>query len=268
MMERRAPVEEERPAGPLAAWQWPIFAIGNMIQTASVVYELVVLDVCLTQARPDSMFAPTDEELEEQEQGILLVIRTALVLGLGYDLLSTLILSKVFESPLDAKHAYKIPPEQELGCCTRVIIRHITPLVWGVVCILVGVASVMLGEGREGGSRVTCDLSRSDDVKIALSVSGVALALVGGVLITVMAILLPCLGYCCEPATTCFNRMSRTFPEIDLTWQGFSIVWAYSSGSIGAVTASILAGLEVLASVLTIFGSSVLLATKVGLDNI
>lgn len=274
MMEGNAAVGQEEagagPGSPPGAWRWQIFAVGNLIQIASVVYEVIVLDVCMTQADPDARYSPTDQEVEEQAKGITTVIRMALILGLGYDLLSTLILSKVYGSPMDAKHSYKIPPEDQVGCCTIVLIRHATPFVWGTVCVLMGAASMALGtDGQAVGDMITCDLTRNKtNLKIAVYFSGLALVLLGGFLLVVMAVLLPCVGYCCKPATTCFSRISTIFPLVDLTWQGFGILWGYSAGSFGVVAVSVLAGLEILAFFFTFVGSFVLLSAKVGLDNI
>lgn len=265
------PNVSQGPTGALHEWRWYIFVVGNLMQIASVVYEIVVLDVCFTQADPDNTteFSPTDEEVEEQAEGVEWGIRIALILALGYDLLSALILSKVYGSPLDAKHSYKIPPEHQVGCCTILLIRHATPLVWGVVCMLMGALSMALGTDGNIGDMITCDLSRNtSSLKNAVYFGGLALGLVGAFLVVVMAVILPCFGYCCKPATTCFSRMSRIFPLVDLTWQGFGLLWGYSAGSLGVVAVSILASLEVLAFFLTFFGSFVLLSAKVGLDNV
>lgn len=233
-----------------------IFLLGTLFQIGSVIYEVVVADFCFTDE--ENVVGQTDDP-EGQGRGVLFTFRFTLVLGLAYDLLSSFILSKTFRSPLDAKHAYKVPREHEGGCCTTFLIRHATPFVWGVVFILLGAVSAAT-------ATPTCDLSRSENVKVAMSMSGIFMMLIGGFLCSVLGVLLPLFGLCCEPTLACFYKILRTFPLIDLIWQGQGLLLSYSIGSLGVVGVSVLAGLEVLAVFLTSVGSFVLPGTKVGLD--
>lgn len=171
--------------------KWALFLFGNLLTIGSVIYELESLDLCFVEGETyRNSFGFEDAGHAKDVEGLVVA---ALWLGVVYEMLSALALSTIYSSPLDAKSAHKVPPNDNRGHCARLFLRFLTPCVWGALLILVGYASLRFSFFR------SCDTNCGTWLTDYLIVSGTSMFLFGLFFrIGFMAIFLPIFACCCE----------------------------------------------------------------------
>ena len=229
--------------------KWVVFLIGNMLTIGSVIYELVSLDLCFVQGETNRNSVGIEETSGNtgDVEGYLVV---ALWMGAVYEALSAVVLSAIYCSPIDAKSAHKVPPEDTRGHCARLFLRFLTPCTWGVISLLLGLASLRFADFK------TCDTNGGEWLTDYLLVSGYAMSIFGTIVLGIfMAIFLPIFACCCKCVRTFSNKLLKTFPVIDVVWQIQSVIFGYRSGSFSVYVAVALGVVEVIAACLTEYGS-------------
>lgn len=203
--------------------KWAQFIAGHAFSLFTLAYEIATFGVCFED----------DEDNEKTAKEVGTRMQQAWLFGVMGDLLSVIVLSTVYGSPVDANSAHKIPPEDtNRSCCSTCTIRFVAPVAWGLASAYVGFASFQFGD------HPACDTNGGDWLDAYLKASGGLLVLFGfGFLVIFVGLLLPILAYCCKPARTCTSKVLATFPFIDLFWQIQSVIWTYRSGSIGLAEA-------------------------------
>eukprot|EP00903_Cladosiphon_okamuranus_P017846 g16424.t1 len=147
--EDRVPRESKKLA-------WAMFITGNFVSAAVVVSEIRGVNVCFD----DNLSSEDDDSAEDVAFETFHLTMFLLVFGLLVDVSSAVILSAIYRSPLDIRSVHKIPAQDMRGSFAAcVIVKAVTPLVWGtvyfsgaVVCMNYGKSS--LCGGGAGGSLV------------------------------------------------------------------------------------------------------------------
>ncbi|CAM9544070.1 unnamed protein product [Ectocarpus sp. 13 AM-2016] len=235
--------------------KWALFLFGNLLTIGSVIYESESLDLCFVEGETNrtSLFGSSENNVGNSGDVERYVV-AALWLGVVYEMSSALVLSTTYSSPLDAKSAHKVPPNDNRGHCARLFLRFLTPCIWGFLVILVGLASVRFATFR------SCDTNGGTWLTDYLIVSGTGMLLFGSFfLISFMAIFLPIFACCCECVRILSNKLLKTFPYIELFWQLQNVVFGYRSGAFNVYVAVALGIVEVIGAVFSERGSCLLL---------
>lgn len=231
--------------------KWALFLLGNLLTIGSVIYELKSLNLCFVEGetyRNSFGFAEAGHARDVER-----FVVAALWLGVVYEMLSALVLSTIYKSPLDAKSAHKVPPNDNRGHCARLFLRFLTPCTWGVLLILVGLASYRFATFR------SCDTNGGAWLTDYLFVSGMGMVMFGSIfLIFFMAIFLPIFACCCSCVRTLCNKLLKTFPYIELFWQLQNVIFGYRSGAFNVYVAVALGIVEVIGAVFSERGSCLL----------
>lgn len=210
--------------------KWALFLFGNLVTIGSVIYELESLNLCFVEG--ETYRNSFGSEQVGHSRDVENFVVGALWLGVVYEMLSALVLSTIYSSPLDAKSAHKVPPNDNRGHCARLFLRFLTPCIWGVLLILIGYASIRFATFR------SCDTNGGTWLIDYLLVSGNGMLLLGFIfLIFFMAIFLPIFACCCECVRNLSNKLLKTFPYIELFWQLQNVVFGYRSGAFNVYVA-------------------------------
>lgn len=236
--------------------KWAMFIFGNIISFAVVVFEISTLSVCFEENLRDD-----DDPPEERADSAYSFLLIALVLGLLIDTSSAMVLSKIYESPLDIKSVHKIPPEDMRQCGGTVMIYFLAPLFWGLVYVVGGIASHYYGQNAPCGGG-----NGGESLRTYLVVSGVLMAIfvVGMLGFSVVMLLLAgsfCLrhiaarypgcsvpgcarldGCCTIIRGTLYEKILAKSAIYDLVWQLQGVILSYRAGAFG-VAAAVSAGI-------------------------
>lgn len=209
-------------------YKWVGFILGTTLSTTVIVYELATSNICVTSGTRNN---------KTDDFGLLIMFNVSLVMGLFLDIGSALFLSCWYQQPLNARSLHKVYEIQEIGSVHRsdnclsllflgVFERLLIPAAWGIICILIGLASALDSETTH------CDGNDSKGLSVYLDVSGFLL-LAAGVIIGVLGGLVFFSGCVCKSlATKCFTLVVKARPFLDYVWQLQAVVWAYHRGSI------------------------------------
>lgn len=254
---------------------WSCFLIGNAIVVCVVIAEILTLDVCFEAVDPftDDNLDPVqinadeaeDEDVEEAEATVYTMVMTALITGVSLEVFSMILLSWVYQAPLDAKSAWKIPPNDG-RCLAGFVARFLAPLLWGLICICMGVASYLYASYESCGGT---DVGETLQV-VFLVLFGILMA-ISGALLVFISLLLACtscgvepsiLGCCCSCGRQFMHkRVLSTAGFFDLWWQLSGVMWAYKTGAFTVQLTIILLIANVVGEVMSAVGSSAPLET-------
>lgn len=228
--------------------KWAFFIVGNLLTIGSVIYELISLNLCFVEGYTNRNSIGLDASGNSGDvEGYL---TTSLWMGAVYEALSAIVMSAIYRAPLDAKSAHKVPPEDIRGHCARLFLRFLTPTTWGVISLLLGLASMRFADYR------ACETNGGKWLTDYLLVSGYALSIFGAIFLLIfMAIFLPIFACCCKCVRTLSNKLLKTFPVIDVVWQLQSVIFGYRSGAFNVYVAIALGIVEVVGACFTEYGS-------------
>lgn len=224
---------------PELRWKtWIMFAFEKVASANCVAFEVSTLDVCfdeyVTGITETSLESTEVAELMDYEASLTYnIVRFTLLFGLLAEILSAVVLSRMFRSPLDFKSVHKIPPDDLQNCEENVLVLFLAPFSWAVIYLIGGMASVSYGIhascGGEGGQALD----------VYLIVSGVFMEFVGFVLLGTSLVALcfsfgspsRCTDGCC--ATTRRGISSKILSKgvvFELCWILQGLVWSYRTG--------------------------------------
>lgn len=238
---------------------WTCFIVGNTLVIVVLVLEILTLRVCFDgfeefdhydDDRIQNRAELDDEdayEVDEAESIVFYMVSAALIAGLSLQVISSVVLSSTYGSPLDAKSARKIPADDTRYYVAGFVARFLAPFTWGLMCVCMGAASYMYNSYSSCGGNYVSERTRY----AFLVVFGLLMACCGGVLV-IISLLVACCSCGVEPACVgCCCLFGRRFmhkkvlsaaPIFDLWWQLSGIMWSYRTGSFGLhVTIALLA---------------------------
>lgn len=250
---------------------WSCFVIGTSLVVTVVVIEILTFDVCFTKLdtvdrfdddKLDPLGFDDDEayEIREAEEIVFYMVMSALSAGAALEVISLIVLSATYRAPLDAKSAYKIPPNDP-RCLAGFMARFLGPLTWGLVCLCMGVASTLYSSYEScGGEEI------GEDLQLVFLIVFGYLMICAGALLAALSLLLACTACGCDPPLIgCCCSMSRQFMHrrvlstgtfFDFWWQLSGVMWSYRTGSLGVQLTIVLLITTVIGEFLSAIGSS------------
>lgn len=239
-----------------------MFLIGNFISLATVLFEISELGACGVEGQVGGQ--PENNEAEGKVPTAALMI-LVLLWGTVMDVLSGIIMSCAFCSPLDIKSAHVLV-SQGRRTCVLVVMGFLSCVSWTVLFfswafISVGfVDEIPCSDGEVGGA----------GFEAYLKVSGILMILVGCfalfclIVLTGASMLVACLSLiCCDflsaddwmdgLETTRFLRLNFAF---DWLWKVHGTILSYRTGSVGLGMAVFLGFSGTLGEVVGLIGSS------------
>lgn len=253
---------------------WTLFLLGNGLVLGVLVIEIMTLSVCFEDFDGFENYNDDDRiqnranmdsedayDLDEAEGIVYNMVMVALVAGLSLEVVSAIILSCTYKTPLDAKSAYKIPANDRRSCLAGFVARFLAPITWGLICVCMGAASYMYN------SYSPCDGEHiSERTRYAFLIAfGLLMAISGGMLVVISMLLAcfacgiepTCMGCCCSFGRRFMHkRVLATAFFFDLWWQLSGVMWVYRTGQFGLNATIGLLVVNVLGEVLSECGSS------------
>lgn len=224
---------------PELPWKkWIMFAFEKVASANCIAFEVSTLDVCFdeyVEGITDTSLESTEvQEVMDYEASITYdLVRFTLIFGILVEVISAVVLSRVFRSPLDFKTVHKIPPDDLQSCQENILVFFLAPFTWAVIYLIGGVSSVSYGIhascGGEGGQALD----------VYLIVSGVFMGLVGFGLFGTSVVALGfsfgspsrCTNGCCAEARRGVStKVLSKGAFFELCWIIQGLLWSYRTG--------------------------------------
>lgn len=219
-----------------------MFVVGNMLSAGAVCFEIYELvDVCFDEKFGQVDFHIRIESFEWEEHqeyptaSTKYIVITALAFGLAVEVLSGIVLSRVYKSPLDIKSVHRIPPNDLRGMLANTFRFILPPFSWAVIYILGGIASIFFAESPP------CDGHEEWVLERYLNISGIAMMVIGIVLFVISVLIIPfscgsparCADRGCAKARRIVQYILRLGLLFEIVWQVQGVVWSYRTGAFG-----------------------------------
>lgn len=231
-----------------------MFFVGNVLSAVVVFSEISGLVVCSDDNLGDDDYIP-----ENTGVIVYVVFWFTLAFGLFVDVVSAVVLSMVYKSPLDMKSVHKIPVGDMRGCGGVAIVHFLTPFSWGVIYFCGGLISIMYGKNAP------CEGNGGGCLETYLFISGALMALFGLVMLVLSPIMLlfactssfeSCSKGCCARVRDIMHKgllsKGRFF---NCGWQLQGVVLMYRSGVFSFPLGIVLGVVEGFGEVLAAHGS-------------
>ena len=224
---------------PELRWKvWIVFAVEKLASITCIAVEIATLGVCFD----DYVSGVGEPSLESTEVAELMdyeanqtydIVRFVLIFGLVVEVVSAVVLSRIYRSPLDIKSVHKIPPDDLRSCGGNMMVFFLAPFSWAVIYLIGGIASVMYG------IHASCGGNGGEGLDVYLAVSGFLMELVGfGLLVTSLVTLCfsfgspsRCTDGCCATARRGVSkRILSKGAVFELFWILQGVVWSYRTG--------------------------------------
>lgn len=215
-----------------------MFAVEKLASIVCIVFEMATLGVCFDDYV--SMYQETSMESTEiaelmdvKAKATYYVVLSVLTFGLVVEIVSALVLSSVYRSPLDIKCVHKIPPDDLRSCGGTMIIFFLAPFSWAVIYLIGGLASALYG------LFASCGGNGGQGLDIYLGWSGLIMMIVGfGLLITSVVTFCfsfgspsRCTDHCCATARRGVSRRILSKGALfEIFWILQGVVWSYRTG--------------------------------------
>ena len=218
---------------------WFFFFVEKMASANCIAFEIYSLDVCFDQRvidfyDDDSLGSTEVEELIDYEASRTYnIVRFTLVFGLVVEIISAVVLSRAYRTPLDVKSVRKIPVTDLRTCGGNMMIFFLAPFSWAVIYLFGGFASISYG------IHASCDGNGGLGLDVYLSVSGVLMVLFGVVLL-LASVLTLCVSFGSPSRCTdgCCHAIRRQVSDtilskgalFEIFWILQGVVWSYRTG--------------------------------------
>lgn len=191
--------------------KWAMFLVGNLIFIAGIVFEIEKFDVCF-----DENLGDDDDTPEENAELLDEWMMSLLIFGLWIDVFSAILLSVVYQSPLDIKSVHKIPPGDMRNLKMTAIVNFLAPFSWGVLYFWGGLMSNAYGDNSSCGDGV-----ESSALGEYLSISG-GLMLIFSVGMLWLSVRKATAACCCSSPTSLSVQSTKNscLRVGSLTWCG------------------------------------------------
>lgn len=231
----------------------------------SVISEVASLEVCFQSyagydddydwddTSGSSGYYQSDEEVTE------FFTTFSLVFGLWVDVISAVVLSAIYRTPLDIKSVHKIPVVDRRNRGANFIIYFLAPFAWSMLSLASGVISIEYGDFVPCGSD-----NDGDNVEIYLLLSGLLLVFVGAVLFFLSGFMF---FLACDAPVTAMEgccryvrEKSRSIvlskgPFLDGWWQVQGAIWSFRTGAFSTEVTILVAVVSVVGQILAAKGS-------------
>lgn len=224
---------------PELRWRmWILFAFEKLASTTCIAFEISTLSVCFDEyvsSADDTSLESTEvaELLAYEANRTYIIVMFVLIFGLVVELVSAIVLSRIYRSPLDIKSVHKIPSDDLRNCGGNMMVFFLAPFSWAVIYLIGGIASVLYG------LHASCGGKGGQGLSVYLSVSGVFMELLGlGFLVTSLVTLCfsfgspsKCTDGCCAQARRGVSRRILSKGAlVEIFWILQGVVWSYRTG--------------------------------------
>lgn len=242
---------------------WTSFVAGNLNSVAVIVLLIARLnDVCYDESiwSDDDVQGSLDGEdpSESSASSIKDTVLFTLAFGFMVDIFFAVVLSSIYQSPLDLKSVHKLPPEDLLSCGEYFMVLVLAPFSWALLYLFGGTASRYLSLESSCGGYMESGLERY------LAISGVSMTIIGLLFLGISVVGLifsvgspsRCTEGCCAVVRTIIRQhVLSKGPLIGLFWQLQGVVWAYRTGGLGLTVSMLVEAWAVAGVMLTAIGS-------------
>lgn len=244
--------------------RWMMFFVGILLSAGAVGLEIGQLDVCF-----DEQFGHVDFDIpteyfkwvEHQEYSTAFtknIVIAALAFGLAVEVLSGIVLSRVYRSPLDIKSVHKIPPGDLRSMLGNTFLFFLAPFSWAIIYILGGVASIFFAGSPP------CNGHEEWVLEQYLNISGVAMVAIGILFFVISVLIIPfscgsparCTDGCCAMVRRWIHQYILPLGLLfEIIWQVQGVVWSYRTGVFGFQLAIVVGAGSVLGELLAFWFS-------------
>ena len=223
---------------PELRWRmWILFAVEKLASTTCIAFEIYTLDVCFDENIWDDQTSLETTEVAElldyEAKRTYYIVLFTLIFGLVVEIVSAVVLSCIYGSPLDIKSVHRIPPNDLRNCGGNLMVFFLAPFSWAVIYLIGGIASVLYG------IHASCSGHGGQGLDVYLAVSGFFMLIVGfGLLVTSVFILFfafgspsRCTDGCCATARRVISkRILSKGAWFEIFWILQGVVWSYRTG--------------------------------------
>ena len=245
--------------------KWELFVGGNLISAAVIVSEISQVKGCFDEPREemsdatDGRAGNTAESEIGTGESIRVMVIALLVFGLVTELISAVVLSSQYRSPLDIKSMRKVPPDTIRSCGgASVVVNFLAPFSWGVIYTCGSYVTIQVD------TFASCGGHEGSGLVMYLVVSGLFIFLVGLSLLALAVFMLifscgspaRCTDNCCAAVRRAYSRRILSIAALlDVFWQVQGSVWLYRTGGVDGSVFVVLVVLCIVGGVLAALGS-------------